>query len=135
MQRSVSKEHGRQQAFENRVHEQDARAAAMNDSGLNMRGGSPATQALAAEMKSRDLGNYRSTVMNAAMGTKKKKKSSRPATQASVASFGFDGPDALKSGRAPTFIPKLQTGMGTPFASPPGSRGAVPQIAQVGMMD
>jgi len=116
LQRKPTQESARARAFEQRVFEQDARSSVLNDGGLQMRGGSPQSQALVAEMKSRDLQKLRGTVERHAMGTKAPAKASRPATQAS---FGFDGPDALKSARTPQFIPKLQTGGASPFGSPP----------------
>jgi len=136
MKKRHSKEQARHQAFATRVQNHDQRSHEFEDPGLHQRGASPQTQALVGELRSRDMGLTES--MNhslqkrsgGGMNMTKARSPSRPVTQASMASFGFDGPEALKASKTPQFVPKFTAGGQSPFGGTPDSR----RVGQVGLV-
>jgi len=106
-------EEARAVAFESRQDDHEKLSMEVYDPGINVRGGSPATQTLVGEMRSREMGRLSNVVEKKALGFQPKqqqqqqqrKAPSRPATQSA---FGFAGPDAMRSARTPSFVPKLQ---------------------------
>merc|ERR1719181_1137936 len=93
--RSKGREDQRMESFNKRIAEQDRRSTELEE-GVAMRGGSPMTRSLYGEMRSREMANISATLERQALGgqSRRKRSPSRPATQASVFSFGGD--DALK---------------------------------------
>ena len=107
--RQSGAEQARAIAFDQREDAHEKLSMEVYDPGINVRGGSPATQTLVGEMRSREMGRLSDIVEKKAAGFQPKpqrsKAPSRPMTQSA---FGFDGPDAMRSARTPSFVPKLQ---------------------------